>query len=183
MKKKPTHKKQLPPFGPRPFMLLLFIVLLSQIVSLYVAFDNRKNIYHDSRQSLSRLINSSEEKRYREPVIDIQDNRVYIPEARVYLPLNSTTRDLRYDYANSFDKPILHISHRSAVGNQIPSDSPQCDKMFTITKDSSIGTPSFEIEPTKDGLQYVFKNDSKCDIYIGTIHDDLTEALKQAKNY
>lgn len=98
MKKNQKYKRQILQKALRPSVIIISLLVVSQTISAYYIFKNREYIFEDSKTLHSSLINTLEEKRYKEPVVDITENRVYIPEARVYLPLNNTTRDLRYDY-------------------------------------------------------------------------------------
>lgn len=183
MKKKQKIKINLPrKFNPLVIIVLLLII--SQAISAYYILKNREYVQNDSEKAMAGLINSAEEKRYSQPVIDISQNRVYIPEARVYLPLNDTTRNLRYDYSNAFNIVNLYLSVRGVVGNQNPEDDPQCDKMIWLSQ-KKIDSPNLvaEIEPTKDGLRYLSAHDATCRIYYDTVRDDLLEAAKQIKNY
>lgn len=183
MKKKQKANVQLFKSRPSPLVLIVLLLVAAQALSFYLIYQNKAYIIHDSERSIANLINTSEEKRYREPVIDAAENKVYIPEAQIYLPLNPTTRDLRYDYRKVSQKADLYLSLRGVVGNQISTDDPSCDKMVQITGEKNLSTPFSEIEPTNDGLRYIFKHDSKCSIYFGTTLDDLTEAAKQIKSY
>lgn len=142
---------------------------------------------NDTR-NFAELIDKSEQRRYKSPIIDVSENRVYIPEARVYLPLNGVTRDLRYDYFNVPASKALYLSTVSTVGAQITEDDHQCDKVVSIQQTvvpmadmySSIG----EIEPTKDGLHYMYAHTKeKCSIYFGTVREDLIAAARQMKSY
>lgn len=163
--------------------LFIFLLTVAQAISAYYILQNREYMIEDSERTLTGFVNSTEEKRYSHPVIDVTEGRVYVPEARIYLPLNETTRNLRYDYRNPFDTVELYLSVRGVVGNQQPTDDPQCDKMIWLSQKKN-NSPNFvaEIEPTKDGLRYVSAHDT-CEIYYDTVRDDLLEAVKQLKNY
>lgn len=183
MKKKQKRNIQALKATIRPSTIIICLLVISQLVSAYYIFKNREYINHDSQQSLTSFVNSTEEKRYSHPVIDVSENRVYIPEARIYFPLNDTTRHLRYEYSNAFSQPKLHISMRGVVGSQKQGEPATCDKMLSFSREASdsINLVS-EIEPTKDGFNYIYRH-PKCDIYYGTIYDDLSEAAKEVRTY
>ena len=159
------------------------VLIASQAVSAYFIYRNYQYMKNDPQVTMAQAIRSAEETRYSYPIIDVSENRVYIPEARIYLPLNQTTRNLRYEYNDSFNKPNLYLSMRGVVGYQRADEPATCDKMLTFLKDptDSMNFVS-EIEPTKDGFRYIYAH-SKCNSYYGTISEDLTEAVKQVKNY
>src|SRR5690606_12807709 len=167
----------------RPTHILLLLLVISQIVSAYYIFKNREYIIDDSERFVSYAINSTEEKRYSHPIIDVTENRVYIPEARIYLPLNETTRHLRYEYNDSFDDARLYLSMRGVVGHQRETESPFCDKMISFSKEKKEASGFVsEIKTTKDGFRYIYRH-PKCEIYYGTVDDDLANAAKEIKNY
>jgi hypothetical protein len=165
---------------------IIVLLLISQVVSaIFLArlinVDSR-----DSKQSLYAFINRIEEKRYKYPVIDVSEGRVYIPEARIYLPLTDTTRNLRYEYQNTVAN-TLHLSVSSAVGSQREEDDPTCDKIITITPASSrlstneslVGT----IQPTKDGLSHITAIKKACKTYQASTWDELAQAAKAIQQY
>ena len=163
--------------------IVVTILIITQAISIYYIHQNREYMMDDSKRFVSSSINETEEKRYSHPVIDITEERVYIPEARIYLPLNDTTRYLRYQYNDTFDKPQLYLSIRGVVGNQKQSEPFTCDKMITFS--DQITTPSdsvSEIEKTKDGFRFIYQH-PHCEIYYETVSDDLFESAKQVKNY
>ena len=143
-----------------------------------------------SKRDFSAYINKSEEERYKYPIIDVAESRVYIPEARIYLPLDEVTRNLRYDY---FKPPqgnatSLRLSTSSIVGAQIEKDDHACDKviMLSPSKDPTIATytPVGEIQPTKDGLRYISVHQKDtCSTYYGNVREDLAAAAKLIAQY
>ena len=182
MKKKQKSKKFFQ-VARRPIVIIVLLFTITQAISIYYIYQNREYMKLDSERSVSGFINETEEKRYSHPVIDITEKRVYIPEARIYLPLNDTTRHLRYQYNDAFDKPQLYLSMRGVVGNQRESEPATCDKMITFSSQMSTDSDrAFEIEQTKDGFRFIYKHPN-CDIYYETVSDDLFESAKQVKNY
>jgi hypothetical protein len=139
------------------------------------------------------LLKSAEEERYKYPIIDVAENRVYIPEVRIYLPLNEASRNMRYDYREKgagFWSKALYFSVSSVVGQQSGAQYESCDKMVTLVppeeiqghNDKAIGT----IAPTRDGLSDIFThpNDTCWDQkWYADSKQDLVEVVRQAKNY
>lgn len=167
---------------------IISVLIVLQAISAWYLIKMWRYESQRSERNLSELINESEERRYQYPIIDISENRVYIPEARIYLPLNEVTRNLRYDYFSVSNTTSLRLSTSSIVGSQIAKDDHACDKVIMISpsKDPAMITysPVGEIQPTKDGLRYisVHRKDT-CSIYYGSVHEDLTEAAKLITQY
>ncbi len=166
----------------------ILLLAIAQGVSLWYITKLHSYYFEDSSRSLSALINSSEESRYKHPIIDVSENRVYIPEARIYLPLNDITRELRYDESFSFKgSERIYFSTNATVGSQTTEDDPSCDKVVTLAKPAEPQTDSSYslsglVSPTKDGLTDVYTH-ADCKIYYGNIKIDLAEAVKQLQNY
>jgi len=168
--------------------LVIIILIALQAISGWYLVKIWNIESQDSKHDFAELINKSEEQRYNSPVIDVSENRVYIPEARVYFPLNEVTRDLRYDFVDTQGPTLLYLSTASFVGAQKEEDDHSCDKVVSfqqavepaLSELSLIG----EIAPTKDGLRYAFAhNKENCSIYYGTVRDDLINAAKAIQNY
>jgi len=143
--------------------------------------------------SMRFLLRNGEEDRYKYPVIDVSENRVYIPEARIYLPLNDTSRNLRYDYAKhgaDFKSRTLYISDSSVVGRQTDERYASCDKVVMLTPrtdaqpvlSSVVGT----IVPSKDGLRDIYMHPSEScgdKEWYANMSQKLVEVVKEAKSY
>ncbi|MNQ66403.1 hypothetical protein D3C85_808950 [compost metagenome] len=170
------------------WVVISILVVLQTISAWYlVGLLNRES--ESSKRDFSAYINKSEEERYKHPIVDVTERRVYIPEASVYLPLNEVTRDLRYDYFKPPHGNIsLRLSTSSIVGEQIEKDDHTCDKIIMISpsKDPAMTTysPAGEIQPTKDSLRYisVHRKDT-CSTYYGNVQEDLTAAAKLITSY
>jgi len=190
MIKKQNLKK--PAFGTKKERIILWSVILTLIIiqalSAWYISELWKYNSDTSSQSLYLHISKSEEKRYKYPVIDIAEDKVYIPEARIYLPLNDTTRNLRYEYINNKDYKSLNLSVSSAVGTQNGVDDPTCDKVVMVSPSKeSLEYPYVdggEIKPTVDGLRYVsVHNKETCGTYFGDVQQGLVEAVKLITQY
>ena len=173
--------------------MVVLALIASQGISLWQIMKLREFADQNSHFQLGVLLKHAEEERYKYPVIDVTQNRVYIPEARIYLPLNETSRNLRYDYrekgAGSWSR-AMHFSTSSVVGQQSDERHANCDKIVTLAPpaefqqldDGADGT----IEPTKDGFKYVFvHSDDACwdQKWYAGLKEGLLEAVKQAKSY
>lgn len=172
----------------RILWIVIIILAISQAISAWYLMKIWNYNSDSSQQSTYSLISKVEEKRYKYPVIDIAEGRVYIPEMRIYLPLNDSTRDLRYDFFNAPNYKSLRLSTSSAVGVQNDTDDPSCDKVVILSKSkegaSSIYYDAGEIKPTKDGLRYLsVHNKDTCSIYFGNIREGLVEAAKSITQY
>lgn len=165
-------------------VVLLFVL---QLVSVGYIIQLRNNAAEMDERTFATYINESEKERYKYPVIDVSENRVYIPEARVYLPLNDVTRNLRYDYSNNKPHAALYLSNTSIVGAQTKEDDPSCDKIVSFTGDTTVNTTfsvTGELEPSKDGFKYLLAHSKDgCKIYFGTAREDLINAAKEIQNY
>jgi len=193
MTKKQTSRKR--SFALNSTFILWVIVLLlvmAQGLSAWHIVKLRE--YSDNSDiSMRFLLRNGEEDRYKYPVIDVSENRVYIPEARIYLPLNDTSRNLRYDYAKhgaDFKSRTLYISDSSVVGRQTDERYASCDKVVTLTPrtdaqpvlSSVVGT----IVPSKDGLRDIYMHPSEScgdKEWYANMSQKLVEVVKEAKSY
>lgn len=193
VKKKLINKQK---FTFKKEYLLWAIILLLLIVqgfSIWQIIKLREYAEHDSNFTMRVLLRNAEEDRYKHPVIDVAENKVYIPEARIYLPLNETSRDLRYSLQEKdagFWPKAIYFSTSSVVGKQTGAQYESCDRMATLALPTEIQSNGIKkigtIEPAADGLTDIFENsDTTCwgqERYTNA-KQGLTEALKQAKNY
>jgi len=141
-----------------------------------------------SQHRLYALINSSEENRYKYPILDIAEGRAYIPEARLYLPLNDTTRDLRYEYRTNGGDKYINLSTSPLVGSQNEKDDHACDRAVIVSssKDFFEGAYAYfgEIPPTQDELRYIFVHSNEtCSTYSAGTSKALAEAAKLITEY
>lgn len=135
---------------------------------------------------MTNFVNRIEDKRYKYPVIDVEKNRVYIPEARIYLPLNETTRDLRYQYLSAKSYTTIWLSVSEIVGIQNDQADPSCDRavLLQTSQDASGYELTGTMQPTKDGLQYILMHkEGTCDSSHDDIQKSLSDASKLITNY
>ena len=187
MVKKLTSNKDFKNWTIVALCAAILLLAIAQGVSFWYITKLHSYYFEDSSRSLSTLINSSEENRYKHPIIDVSENRVYIPEARIYLPLNDITRELRYDYFSLKGSERVYFSINATVGSQTDQDVHSCDKVVTLAKPAEPKTDSSYslsglVSPTKDGLTDIYTH-ADCKIYYGSIKTDLAEAVKQLQNY
>jgi hypothetical protein len=194
MTKKRTIKKQKFIFKKKYILwTVILILIIMQGLSAWHIVKLREYADNNSDLSMRFLLKNAEEDRYKHPIIDVSENRVYIPEARIYLPLNEASRNMRYDYREhgaGFRSKALYFSTSSVVGQQSGAQYESCDKMVTLAPPEEIqihdDKPVGTIESTKDGLSDVFVHpDSTC--WEGKWYTDLkqglVEVVKEAKNY
>ncbi len=163
-----------------------FVALfLIQIVTIGYVIRLHANYSKDSSSSFNRFINESEARRYITPIISVSEDRVYIPESRIFMPLNDVSRKLQYSTSPDPTKD-LYLSITGVVGNQNSGDDPSCDKMVRISASKNTFTGEKyigEIAPTKDGLRYIYQNNRKCSIYPAGASDRLVAIAKSIQQY
>jgi hypothetical protein len=191
---KKSIKKQKITFKKEYILWTIILILVAlQCLSAWQIIKLRDYADNNSDLSMRFLLKNAEEDRYKYPIIDVAENRVYIPEARIYLPLNETSRNIRYDYrerGSGFWSKALHFSTSSVVGQQSGAQYESCDKMVTLVPPEKIqgyqDKAIAAIEPTRDGLSEIFINsDDTCwdQQWYTDSKQDLMEVVKQAKNY
>lgn len=194
MGKKNLIKKQRFTFKKEyPLWAIILLLLILQGLSMWQIIKLREYAERNSGFTTRVLLRNTEEDRYKHPIIDVAENRVYIPEARIHLPLNDTTRDLRYDYRDKgagFWPKAMYLSVSSVVGRQSDAQYHSCDKMIILAPPTDTRSNGIKkiasIEPTKGGLSEIFENtEGTCwnQEWYTNAQKSLTEALKQAKNY
>ncbi|MGV9001527.1 MAG: hypothetical protein ACOH18_01040 [Candidatus Saccharimonadaceae bacterium] len=184
MKKKIAVKKKQRSKNFYAIWIAVFMVVVVQIVMGIELIKIEQSRTGVSKDQISSAINVMEEKRYRYPVIDISENRVYIPEAHIFLPLNETSRNLRYTLESKF----LNLSTIFTVGRQFDSDSPSCDRVIVVSvSEEGLGGEyelAGEMQPNVSNLRYIFKHtDKSCSIYTKDLVDDLANTAKEAQRY
>jgi hypothetical protein len=160
-------------------LLLLQIVTIGYIIKLHTSYSK------DSSSLLNRLINESETRRYITPIISVSEDRVYIPEFHIFMPLNDVSRKLQYSISSDLTKD-LYLSTTGVVGSQNSDDDPSCDRMVRISTSKNTFTGEKyigEIAPTKDGLRYIYQNIHKCSIYPPGVSDRLVTTAESIQQY
>ena len=194
MTRKRTSKKHTFTFKKEYILWAVILVLIIlQGVSAWRIVKLQEYADGTSDLSMRFLLKNVEEGRYKYPIIDVSENRVYVPEARIYLPLNEASRNMRYDYRENgagVKLKTLYFSTSSVVGLQSRAQFETCDKMVTLAqfeevqihKDKPVGA----IEPTKDGLSNIFMhpgNECWNQKWYTDLEQGLVEVVKEAKNY
>jgi hypothetical protein len=194
MTKKRTIKKQGVTFKKKYVLWIVILILIAlQCLSAWHIMKLREYADSNSDFTMSILLKNAEEERYKYPIIDIAENRVYIPEARIYLPLDETSRNMRYDYREKgagFWPKALYFSVSSVVGQQSGAQYESCDKMIILAPPTEVREGGVKatgtIEPTRDGLSEIFMNsDDACwdQKWYTDQKQNLVEVVNQAKNY
>ncbi len=169
----------------RPIHIILWVIIILLVIAqsltlLYIAKQHMTKA-QTAQNSKYDFVNSMEERRYRLPVIDIKEDRAYIPEARIYVPLNGNSRDIRYQYLGE----TLWLSTAIAVGRQIDQDVASCDKVVLVTPVKR-ADPNYTLASTinaKDGSpRYIFKHNA-CKIYGETLSQSLADVAKEIQYY
>jgi hypothetical protein len=160
------------------------LLLLVQILTLNYILKFHKDFQDQSSFLFNRRINESESSRYTTPVIDVSEDRVYIPEERIFMPLTDTSRKMLYDVSVRPSLIDIYLSTTDVVGRQMSSDDPSCDRMVRIStsKDAGEGYVG-EILPMKNGLRYIYQNNSNCSIYPTGTRDALVELARSIQQY
>lgn len=179
----------------REYILWIIIVILVilQGMSAWGVVKLQEGIERASDLSLSVSLKDAEEGRYKYPIVDVTEKRVYIPEAHIYLPLNDASRNMRYDFRKEGmggESSAVYFSTSSVVGRQSGMQYESCDKMVTLTS----GSASQIIDSSKIGTIQLTKDDPK-DIYVhsavscwdeewyASLRERLVDAVKAAKSY
>lgn len=193
MIKKQTLKKRMI-LRKREYVLWVVVLVLCilQTLSIWWIAKLQESINHNPDSSMRLLLRNAEESRYKYPIIDVAASRVYVPEARIYLPLNDVSRDMRYDYRQqngSHKSTTLYFSASSVVGRQTGAQYETCDKIVTlapaptsqVVESSKVGT----IQPTQDGLKDIYAHtvETCWGDWYDDLRDSLVDAVKEAKNY
>jgi hypothetical protein len=194
MTKKRSIKKQIFTLN-KNYILWTVILILIILQGVYAWQIVKLRGYADSTSDLSMrfALKNAEEDRYKYPIIDVSENRVYIPEARIYLPLNEASRNMRYDYrerGGGFWSKALYLSTSSVVGQQSEAKYESCDKIVTLAPPEDIeinnSKPVGTITSTKDGLSDIYTNpDDTCwdQKWYTDSKQGLVEVVKEAKSY
>lgn len=150
----------------------------------------------DQNMELKMIIRDSALGVFSDGVIDARENRVYIPELKVFLPLNEDTRHIKYQYAPSDDKNSypaeINLNTKAQIETLVETlDHVPCmQKMMRAT----INNPDSERYNEKrsgdmkleDGRTlYFFENkDKKCTSRWSTSSPaKMVEIIKTAKSY
>jgi len=132
-------------------------------------------------EHMQAFVNDIEQRRYRYPVIDVKENRVYIPEAHMYLPLNESSRDIRYQVLTD----RIWLSTAMAVGRQTGDADASCDRVV-IVADSENKAGGYiaagTIKSNDGGIRFVFRHPA-CEIYGDESSKRLADVVMGAQYY
>lgn len=154
-------------------------LVLSQIITIVCLVQFHEQYGLDNLYS---LVNLTEQKIYRYPVISVSENKVYFPEFRLAVPLDTTSRNVRY---NGLFTNGLTLSLPSAIGRQTSADSPTCDAMVRISNINEVRedeTYVGELTNTNSNLKYIYKHNS-CGIYDTGSIDELVKIAESLSSY
>lgn len=193
VKKKPLKKQKIRFKKEYILWLVILGLIILQALSAWQIIKLREFADRSSDFSMGVILKNSEESRYKYPIIDVTENRVYIPEARIYLPLDEASRNMRYEYrehGDGFLQKALNFSSSAVVGRQRSVEYSSCDKIVTLASHLEMPgyntKPTATIEPTADGLTDILVySGSKCwdQKWYADIQHGLAAVVKQAKNY
>lgn len=155
------------------------VLMLSQAITIVylMQFYNQYGL-----DNLYNFVNSTERKIYRYPVISIPENKVYFPEFRLAVPLDTTSRNVRYN-GSSTDNLVLSLP--SAIGRQTSADSPTCDAMVRISNVNEVReseTYVGELTNASSNIKYISKHNS-CGIYDTGSIDELVIVAESLFSY
>ncbi len=187
IKKSKSVVKRSFPMNTTLIWLVLGLVLLAQIFIVFQIKDFKSTQSEIEKRLISDLINTAEVERYRTPVADIAENKVYIPELEAYITLSDTSLKLRYDYFDMKDLEALYLSYDGVVGHQTEyHTSANCDKIVSISKIKEDKNSEFkfvgEISPIGPGLKYVHQRDD-CKFYTRDLSDRVTKTALILRSY
>jgi hypothetical protein len=173
------------------YAAIIILVILLALTTLYAVRTSSVNksvlsnlASYSAKTKEERIqasVNEIEERRYRYPVIDIKENRVYIPEVHMYVPLTENSRDLRYEVWSD----TVWLSASIAVGRQTGNQDASCDKVVLLTESEKKGQGYIAVGTIKasDGrVRYIFRHPA-CDIYSDSFSKDLADVAKQIQYY
>jgi hypothetical protein len=168
-------------------MLIIALVLMAwttvRTLNEHAAELSKLSLANESskEKEMQQFVNKVEERRYRYPVVDIKENRMYIPETRMYVPLNDDSRDLRYQTLGD----TIWLSTSMAVGRQTGNDDASCDRVVLIVPSEDRGkgyTPEGIIKASDGSTRYIFRHPA-CKIYGDEFSKRLAEVAKLIKTY
>jgi hypothetical protein len=142
---------------------------------------NRPTMTKAQEEHLQAFVNDIEQRRYRYPVIDVKENRVYIPEAHMYLPLNESSRDIRYQVLGD----TIWLSTAMAVGRQTGNEDASCDRVVIVT-DSENKAGGYiaagTIKSSDGSTRFVFRHPA-CEIYGDESSKRLADVVMETQYY
>lgn len=175
-------------------VLYAVIIILAILLALTIFYIVRTSSINSSsisnlaryptkaeQERIQAAVNEIEERRYRYPVIDVKENRVYIPELRIYVPLTESSRDLRYQVWGD----TVWLSVSIAVGRQTGNKDASCDRVVLLTESEKKGQgyiAAGTIKANDGSARYIFRH-PECDIYSDSFSKDLADVANQIRYY
>jgi hypothetical protein len=168
----------------RILWVIIFILVAIQAITTWYLIQLWSSNAAVTRMAGDTYFSRAMESRYSDPIIDISENRVYIPEARIYLPLNETTRKLQYRYLSAFEHQTLYLSISRMVGRVTEGVDPSCNNLVLVSDSNKNKSSNLAgtLAPTADGLQYIYI-DKSCEPYTADLRKDIAEAAKTITPY
>jgi hypothetical protein len=166
--------------------IIVGVLTVSQAVSGFflVGLWNWQSSQRDLDEKI--VTNMGNDRTYKYGVVDVPQDKVFLPELRLSLPLNDTTRNLRYTYSISVKgQSSLYLTTTSAVGMVYQPEDVYCKRMVALTElkmNSNMYDLISDIRPTIQGLTHIYtpKGCAKID---NSALNELVEAAKNAQEY
>lgn len=126
-----------------------------------------------------------------ETVTDPNQQKVYIPEARIYLPLSNSSRSLVYNHFEADGSEPAQFSFNTSQNlNQLPKnfDEVPCLQRvagFSVNNSEKRyeGEPAGNLKLADGRTLYFWKNTAKCERGEAYDSTSMVNLLKQAKSY
>lgn len=153
---------------------------------------NKNSMSHEMKFYIQSAVQSLYNS---QPSTDAQQQRLYLPEARIYLPLNAHSRTIVYRYeAGDKDTPEQIVLTTTANTNALPStfnDVPCIQRNATFLINSQDGTYAdgkliSSVNLADGRILYIHKKENgNCNdlIWADGDPDKIIELMMQAKSY
>jgi hypothetical protein len=117
MKKFPTSKKLWIPV----LVVVLVVHSFLLLMGVLVFYADRQVSQFGAEQEFKTFLGQITKGMFVTGVIDVPENKVYMPELNISVPLNETSRNLLYSYNESFDDTpeSAIVSLRHVVNRQL----------------------------------------------------------------
>lgn len=178
-KQQVANQRSLVRFAWTAVFVWLFVLTCLVAASLFIG-------RHNSGQFVDYKISQVEQSRYLRPLVDLASNKVLVYEAKLAIPLDQTTKSLRYDYRGD----NIYFSVDSVIGHQNYWDkqnSPTCDKVVWLSRTlSEHNNPHYEyvgeLPAIPNGYRYMYKH-ADCTFVQPEAKQRLVEAIQVAEGY
>lgn len=185
---KTRNNKQVNPIKKYGTWVLVIALMITQALSLIYIFKLHQSVSSIEDRLFLNFVNQSETLRYKRAAVSVSEQKIYIPDARIYVTLGDSDPEIMYDarQLSSGAMGALHLSTATTVGNQRSlTENETCDKLITISASKqSQGTFIKEIPSTKDGLRYIYLYDKNtCDLYTDETWNDTKQIAEGIHSY